>query len=239
LINNLLLTGGPTHDFANTSQELAGILGDAQLAVTPTVTTIVEHPDEFFTLLRAAMSGDGEPWDLVTIYALRWRMESDRYESQRANWAYDADPEDLSLLDHYVRSGGGLLALHTAVICFDAQPPWQSLIGASWSWQRSSHPAVGAVQIDCTDDASTHAVTASVESFEIIDEVYGFLDEVDDLRPLLVSNHGGRSHPLVWTRSSGSGRVVVDLLGHGMESLSHPIHREVLRRAAAWAVGEI
>jgi type 1 glutamine amidotransferase len=81
-----------------------------------------------------------------------------------------------------------------------------------------------------------HPVTRGEEGFVIHDEVYGFLDEVDGLEPLLVSAHGGRTHPLLWARSVGAGRVVTDLLGHDPASFAHPVHRRLLARAAAWLV---
>ena len=88
-----------------------------------------------------------------------------------------------------------------------------------------------------TEAGRSHPITAGEERFVVEDEAYGFLDLVDDLDPLLVTSHGGRSHPLLWARPVGRGRVVTDLLGHGPSSLGHPTHRAVLSRAAAWATG--
>ena len=41
----------------------------------------------------------------------------------------------------------------------------------------------------------------------------------------------GIAHPLLWARAVGAGRVVTDLLGHGVESVTHPAHRTILQRA--------
>ena len=130
---------------------------------------------------------------------------------------------------------GGLLALHTAVICFDAHPIWKQLTGASWNWSASSHPPVGEFEVSITAAGSQHPVTAQAQNFLLADELYGFLDQVPDLIPLLTAPYLGVEQPLLWAQSIGSGRVVTDLLGHSVESLSNATHQDVLTRAAFWA----
>ena len=232
MTRNLLVSGGPGHPFDRTSSMLAALLDEQGIE-----TIVVTEPTDAVAVLLAAESGTGAAIDLVTVNALRWRMDQDRYAEQRADWAVALDPDDLAVIDRFVRAGGGLLALHTAVICFDADPTWHALCGASWRWERSSHPPLGPVEIDVTEAGATHEITAGVGPFVIEDEAYGFLDEVDGLEPLLVSSHGGRTHPLLWARSVGAGRVVTDLLGHGPTSTEHPAHRTILSRAATWAAG--
>ena len=119
-MRNLLLSGGPGHDFEQTSAALAKIL-----ASPDTATEIVTDPAHFFDLLRLGTNGQIEPWDLLTVNALRWQMGQDRYAEQRTEWEYAIQENDLELITGFVNSGGGLLALHTAVICFDAHPLWQ------------------------------------------------------------------------------------------------------------------
>lgn len=226
----LLLTGGPTHPFAETAPLLVDVLAGQGVS-----TTVVTDPFEAFALLGTAEAGRGPRVDLVVVHALRWRMEQPRYASHRAEQAVAVSDDDLAVLDRFVRGGGGLLALHTAVICFDGRPTWRELCGARWDWDRSAHPPLGPVTVSPTVAGRAHEVTRGVEAFTLEDEAYGFLDEVEGLEPLLVADHGGRTHPLVWARSVGEGRVVTDLLGHGPPAFEHPAHRQILGRAAAWA----
>ena len=231
-MRHVVLAGGPTHETPATSAQLAALLADDGFT-----TAVTEDPAELFDALRAAEDGAGDPVDLVTVNALRWRMEAERYAHLRDAHAYELAPDDSAVLDRFVRAGGGLLALHTAVICFDAEPTWHRLVGASWDWEHSSHPPLGPVSIAVTEAGRAHPVTAGLEGFTITDEVYGFLDEELGLVPLLTGTHSGRDHPLVWARPVGDGRVVTALLGHGPDSFDHPAHRRLLRQAAAWAVG--
>lgn len=225
---NLLLSGGPTHTFEETSPIVAGHLAEEGVA-----STIVTDPDEAF----ARLADEPHAWDLLTVNALRWRMEADRYAAQRASWAYELGPDQERALDAYVRGGGGVLALHTAVICFDAVPAWHRLTGASWDWDRSSHPPLGPVEVTITPAGAAHPVTAGLGDFTIHDEAYGFLDVEPDVVALATAPHGDTQHPVVWARAIDRGRVVTDLLGHGAESMAHPDHAAILRAAARWALG--
>jgi len=226
---HLVLSGGPAHDFAATSDELA-----RSFAACGVATTIVDEPTAALALLRAVEAGEADPFDVVTVNALRWRMDAERYAHLREAQAFDLTAEDAGVFDRFVRRGGGLLALHAAVICFDAEPIWHALCGASWNWESSSHPPVGDAFVEVTGAGRVHPLTAGLDDFTLTDEVYGFLDEEPGLDALLVSEHGGRSHPLLWAREVGEGRVVTDLLGHGPSSLQHPVHREILSRAVRW-----
>lgn len=228
MTRNLLLVGGPpTHDFDGIADALVGVFAEVGI-----VTTVVSHPDEMLALLDP----DAAPaHDLLTVHALHWEMEAGRYAHLRDDHGYSMRTADAAAIGDFVANGGGLLALHGAVVCFDAEPTWRSLCGAAWRWGTSGHPSVGETEVTITTGGRAHAITAGLTDFSIHDEVYGFLDEDPDLVALLEGTHGGRSHPLVWARHVGSGRVVTDLLGHGVESIDHPAHRSLLRRAALWA----
>lgn len=228
MIRNLLLTGGPTHHFDATTPILVELFERCGVR-----STVVEEPSEMVDLLRDR-GGALPEFDSLTVNAMRWRMEQPRYASQRDQWAVTLGEDGADAIDSFVRTGGGLLALHTAVLCFDDAPVWRELCGARWRWGTSSHPPLGDVSITVTPAGRRHRLTRGIEDFTIEDEVYGFLDEVDGLEPLLTGRHGGRDHPVLWARGVGGGRVVTDLLGHDAPSFRHPEHVEVLARSIRW-----
>ena len=232
---NLLLTGGPVHDFDATSAAIASLLGAGNGG--PIETTIVSDPRNVLERLRPETRDGAEQWDMLTVNALHWRMEIDRYADVRDRDAFDLSGADGELISGFVHGGGGLLALHTAVICFDAEPHWHALTGAAWNWDRSSHPPVAELAVQITEAGRRHPITAGIEPFCIVDELYGLLDGADDFEPLLTATRDGVVHPLLWARPVGAGRVVTDLLGHGVESVTHPAHRTILQRAARWSLG--
>ncbi len=223
-VDNLLLSGGFSHPFHETTPALRAIL--AEVGVRSTVTEDLE--EGIAALTRGAFA-------MVTVNVLRWRMEAERYAAHRDAWAFSLAADARRTLRDFVARGGALLAVHTAAICFDDWPEWREIVGGAWNWQRSSHPPLGPMTVRvCGGD---HPIVAGLADFEIVDECYGFLDHTPEIVPLVTSSHGGAHHPLLWARRFGHGRVVYDALGHDARSYTHPTHAEILRRAAMWLTG--
>jgi uncharacterized protein len=213
----LILTGGIGHPFADASQALAAILAEA--GFESTITEDIEA--------GAADLAEGG-FGLLVVYALRWRMLiGEKYAPHRAQWGYSPT------VPQFVAAGGGLLALHTAVICFDDWPAWGDLVGGSWVWGHSSHPPLGGITVSPSDIA--HPITDGTKPFALKDEVYGGLNLLPGIVPLASANGGAGSQPVLWAQDPGMGRIVTDLLGHDRAALEHPSHRRIIARAASWA----
>ena len=225
MATNLLISGGPVHDFDASSAALVDLLSEAGVQ-----STVFDDPHEAVD----ALDQRPDSWDLVTVNALRWQMGSERHADLRDRWAFSLRDDEAETLERHVHNGGGLLACHAAAICFDANPRWAACIGATWNWDRSSHPPRGSALISPTAAGRHHPLTTGIAEFTTVDEIYGFLDQDPDLVPLLTSPHGGTDHPVLWARRVGRGRVVTDLLGHDAAAMAQPDHREILRRAARW-----
>ncbi len=221
IVDNLLLSGGFSHPFHETTPALASLLGE--VGVRSTITEDLEAG-------IAALAGGG--FGMVTVNVLRWRMEAERYAPHRAAWGYSLPRASRAALREFVEEGGALLAIHTAAVSFDDWPEWRELVGGVWDWSRSAHPPLGAMRVEVPP--SDHPIVAGLGDFDIVDEAYGFLDLVPDVEPLALSSHGGADHPLLWARRFGRGRVLYDALGHDARSYAHPTHAEIVRRAARW-----
>ncbi len=227
---NLILTGGIGHDFEVAASALRDVL--AEVGIASEITTDLE---------AGCASLDDGAFDLVTVYALRWRMlGSEKYTPHRARFGFTSSKTVRRALTEHVAAGRGLLGLHTACICFDDWPEWKQLLGGVWQWGRSSHPPLGPVEVRKAEHS--HVITEGISEFRLMqDEVYGNLDLASDIEPLLVASavpSGGsacESWPVLWARQVGSGRVVYDALGHDQTSLQHPTHRQLLCRSALWS----
>ena len=210
----------------------------APLGIRSTVT----EPHEWDTAL--AEQPDGPP-GLITVNALRWRMLADRYEPLREANGYTTTATLRRVVEDHVQRGGALLSVHTSCICFDDWPAWGDMLGASWDWERSFHPVLG-------DDVEVHDQVHHT-TFMVTDELYHCLHVSDPGRHVLATarlphdsfiqnpppagpSGVGEMHPVLWRRTHGAGRVVVDTLGHDHRSLGHPGHVRALRAAVEWAV---
>jgi uncharacterized protein len=224
--SNVILTGGHTHPFATSAPALAALL--AEHGIDSAVEFDPEAAIARVTQARPA---------LLTVYALRWTMrQGDKYAPHRARWGFSLSSHARAAVEGHAARGGGILALHTAIICFDDWPVWKDILGGRWEWGRSSHPPYGPVE--ARPDTGEHPLLSGLPAFGLDDEAYGNLDMGHGVRPLMhVRAAGGDWQPALWTHGFGTGRVVVDTLGHDAGAFAHPVHRRIVARAALWASG--
>lgn len=225
-IRQLLITGGWAHEFERTAPHFAACAAQANIR-TDTV-------DDLDDAVAALSSHD---YDLVTVYACWFTMAHTRYDEVRAHWARRTPSAFGDELMAHVEDGRGLLALHTAPICFDDWPAWGDLLGGRWNWNRSWHPAPGAVAVslDAPIGRRPHPIVDQLEPFEVIDERYTDLDVADDVEVLAWSD--AERQPAVWAHRFGAARIVVDTLGHDERSLDQLAHATILRRSMVWVAG--
>lgn len=223
---NVILTGGHTHPFATSAPALASLLAEHG------IESILEFDPEAAMLQVSKMQPA-----LLTVYALRWTMvQGGKYAPFREHWGFSLSSHARAEVAAHLARGGGILALHTAIICFDDWPGWEDILGGRWEWGRSSHPPYGSVETRL--EAPGHPLIAGLPAFSLDDEAYGNLRLDPRVQPLMhVRATGGAWHPALWTHESGAGRVVVDTLGHDAGAFAHPIHRRIVARAALWAGG--
>lgn len=226
-MKNLIYSGGIYHDFA----QMAEALKD-ELALDGIQSTISFDLDE---CARQLESGDV---DLLTVYALRWRMlEGEKYAPLRQEWALEVSDAARMAIERHVARGGGLLVLHTGVICFDDWPQWPQILGGGWVWGTSSHPPLQAAAVRVLD--ASNPLTIGISKFDLQDEVYQDLRLEEDIEVLATATAGSdgvtQQHPVIWMRRYGLGRVFCDTLGHDAESIGESNHAELLRRGARWA----
>lgn len=211
----ILYSDGYNHPFAQSSKALARIARGMGMAATIT-------PD-----LGEALARIRPGRDVLGINALRWSMtQFERYAADRPHWAGRLSDEHLAAMTNHLTSGGGLLAMHTAVICWDNQPGWLELLGGGWNWDRSYHPPLGAITVQPSP--------ALAAPFETVDEVYHNLDPAEDCAIMATADAGEGPQPVVWRRRQGSGRIVVDALGHDARSLEAAGHVAILEAMLGW-----
>lgn len=181
------------------------------------------------TLVAAAL--DDAP-DVLVVNACWFAMDDERYSAdQRIANAVSLDDEAQRALANSLRNGLPLLAVHTAVICFDGWKPWVAAVGAEWDWSTSFHPPPAELRVEPVAD---HPLAPA--PFTLIDEEYQGL-RMASTAHLVARSSGG--HPLVWTTDHGSGRVAVSLLGHASASLENDHHQALVHRLLSWLKGDL
>ena len=223
---NVILTGGHTHPFATSAPALASLLAEHG------IESVVEFDPEAAIAQVAKLCPA-----LLTVYALRWTMrQGGKYEPFRERWGMSLSPQARAEVAAHRARGGGILALHTAIICFDDWADWADILGGRWEWGRSGHPPYGPVETRL--EVPYHPLLAGLPAFSLDDEAYGDLKLDPRVRPLVhVKAIDGAWQPALWTHGSDEARVVVDTLGHDAGAFAHVVHRRIVARAALWASG--
>jgi len=209
----------PGDDIEATIRELLSKHGVTKRAMS---IEVVSDPAALEATLRAGC-------DLLVVGACWFAMTDDRYTgADREEHAYQATPGLLEALDELRRSGCPVLALHTAVICFDGATVWREWLGGTWNWETSWHPDPATLPVRSAAGAPLF------EPFTVVDELYQGLS-IDLGAQIIAESEQG--DPLVWTNETEHGRAAVDVLGHDHRSLNNPGHRALLADLVDWLVG--
>jgi len=157
-------------------------------------------------------------------------MLDGRFDEMRAEWGYTSSLSVRRLLADWVHSGRPLLALRTAVLCFDDWPRWGELIGGRWEWDQSYQTPAGHLHVQPTGD---HPIVAGLEGFELTDSCYCDLRVCSSVEVIATTSHDGSSQPGVWVQQAEGARVVCSVIGQA-ESLGNRSHAELLGRSCDW-----
>ncbi|TNE49114.1 MAG: hypothetical protein EP341_08545 [Sphingomonadales bacterium] len=220
----LILSGGYSHPFEESSPALAEILREAgfQTQIENDIDIAIAELDRSPTVLA--------------VNSLRWSMtQHEKYAADRDEYAYELPDGHMDALAEYVRSGGSLFVLHVSTICFDTQPRWLEVMGGGWKWGRSHHPQMDRITVQLTDAGSE--LSAGSDTFELLDEAYHNLDPAKDCTVLATCEIDEGPQPIAWVRHFGKGRVAVDALGHDARSINSPGHRELISAQLEWLKG--
>ncbi len=127
----------------------------------------------------------------------------------------------------YVRSGKGLLVVHSGSAGYKETPVLRALMGGVFD----QHPPQCPVTVQPQEG---HSLTSGSAPFTVVDEHYFML--LDDARAdvflTTTSEHG--TQPGGWTRSEGAGRVCMLTPGHNVEVWLHPSFQALLANALRW-----
>lgn len=134
---------------------------------------------------------------------------------------------ELRAFRDFVEGGGGVLAVHSATASYKKTPAYFEVLGGRFTGHGRIEP------IDIRPAAADDSIFAGIPRFTVKDELY--LHELQpDIRVHFETTHKGRTEPMVWTRTVGSGRVCYSCPGHRSASLRVPEVAEILRRGLAW-----
>ena len=149
----------------------------------------------------------------------------------------EADPSEQAKagLLQYVKSGGNVVALHFACSSFQDWSEYAVLLGRVWKEGVGGHGPYGEFEVNIKDPR--HPITNGLENFKTEDELYAKLtgDAKIEVLASAYSDWSGKVEPIVFVKRYGKGRVVQNVLGHGLDSKQNASYQKLLRRGVEWA----
>jgi type 1 glutamine amidotransferase len=141
-----------------------------------------------------------------------------------------------------LKKGASMIFLHHALVSYQNWPEFIKIVGG----QYHTHPAVvngdtlranyeHNVNIPVKVEDKKHPVTRGISDFEIVDEVYGDVEILQRVKPLLTTTHPKSMHYLAWINHYGNSDVIYIQLGHGPSGYSNPNFRKLIQQAIEWS----
>ena len=149
----------------------------------------------------------------------------------------EADPSDKAKagLLNYAKAGGNVVALHFACSSFQDWKEYRNLLGRVWVKGTGGHGPYGEFTVNIKD--KVHPITKGITDFKTEDELYAKLtgDAKIEVLATAYSKWSSKVEPIVYVKSYGKGRVVHNVLGHGLDSKQNASYQKLLCRGVEWA----
>jgi len=141
-----------------------------------------------------------------------------------------------------LNKGKSMIFLHHSLVSYQNWPEFIKIVGG----QYHTNPVLvngdtlranyeHDVNIPVKVEDKKHPVTRGINDFEILDEVYGGVEILPNVKPLLSTTHPKSMRYLAWTNHYGNSDVLYIQLGHGPSGYSNPDYRKLIRQAIEWS----
>jgi len=148
-------------------------------------------------------------------------------------WNHNWSQERFAEIDAFLKRGGGLVVLHSAMISDDDPEALAERLGLAAQPVRSNYRH-GPLELHITNDK--HPLTMNFEATPFVDETYWpLIGDRGRVTVLATAVEEGQEHPMVWTHEVGDGRVFASVLGHYTATMDDPLFRILVLRGIAWA----
>ncbi len=149
----------------------------------------------------------------------------------------ESDPSEKAKagLLKYLNGGGNIVSLHFASSSFQEWEEYGVVLGRVWKKGIGGHGPYGEFSVNIKD--TKHPITRGMKDFKIEDELYAKLsgDAKIEVLASAYSDWSDKVEPIIFVKRYGKGRVVQNVLGHGLDSKQNPSYQKLLCRSVEWA----
>jgi len=136
-------------------------------------------------------------------------------------------------------AGKGLLFLHHAICAYQEWPEFKSIIGGKY-YEKKKDDIFGASSYQHDIDFyvqmvhTSHPVIKGMKEFVLHDEVYGNLEVLPEIYPLLSTDHPKSNILIGWTLKKENSKIVYIQPGHDKNSYTNPNYRQIIKQAIGY-----
>ncbi len=141
-----------------------------------------------------------------------------------------------------LKKGASMIFLHHSLVSYQNWPEFIKIVGGQYHTQpvlvngdslKASYEHDVNIPVKVEDNK--HPVTRDIPDFEILDEVYGGVEILPQVKPLLSTTHPKSMRYLAWVNHYENSDVIYIQLGHGPSGYSNPNLRKLIRQAIEWS----
>lgn len=156
---------------------------------------------------------------------------------------YDMPPsikeEEKNVFNTLVKEGKGLLFLHHSLCSMQDWNEYKLFTGGKY-YEKKKDETFGAssyqhdvrFRIHIVDQSNP--VTRGIRDFEILDEVYGNLEVLPNVHPLLSTDNPKSNKLIGWTLKKEKSRIVYIEPGHDKNAYFNPSYQQLIRQAIVY-----
>jgi len=136
-------------------------------------------------------------------------------------------------------AGKGLLFLHHAICAYQEWPEFESIVGGKY-YEKKKDDKFGASSYQHDVDFyvqmvhTSHPVIKGMKEFVLHDEVYGNLEVLPEIFPLLSTDHPKSNILIGWTLKKENSKIVYIQPGHDKNSYTNPDYRQLIKQAIGY-----
>jgi len=154
---------------------------------------------------------------------------------QRGEW----DDKRAGELEAFLARGGGVTYIHWALEAGAQASRCAQVIGLSSNSAQTKYRH-GELDLDFDRDRhGNHPILRNLSRLHLHDETYWNLSQDPSSLSILASAvEEGVTHPQIWTKEHGKGRIYGNVMGHYAWTFDDPLFRVLLLRGIAWSMHE-
>jgi type 1 glutamine amidotransferase len=213
-------------------------------APSPVRVLVVTGGHDYPTSFYSVFEQDGLAWDHAVSNEEAFRRDlRGRYD---ALVLYDMSaalsPSGMAHFRQFVESGGGVVALHHAIVSYPGWAWYRELIGGQYFQEAQGGTPASSYLHDQDLDlriVTPHPLTRGLTLTRIHDETYKGMWIAPGNTVLLATSHPTSDGPVAWISAYRGARVVYIQLGHGSEAHRDEGYRGLVRNAVQWVAGTL